>query len=1103
MKLKQSTKPFSGKSIFFGQRIITYFTVLTALLFFQVNTAQAEGSGKWGVTANRQVNLFVPATATSSGVPGGGNTGYVARGFMMLASTTGSVANPYNPAHRLYVWVKSGETVFWGFRGTSGSNVTFDWYYDNNSVTNTGLGYFPSATTTANGRVSAQSQSVNVSGTGAAQGRPADASAATNGPQQVTGSGYNAYSFTNNTGAARAFWVEINSNNLEFNFWDITVASGTTGSYSRKTGRVYCKYWSVVNELPNVAGSARSDGLSFPASFGFYVPIDNTNTSENDFYVKSVNFGGSNAGYAIFYANADGPRNNQDFDLNRRSIAGAFSTTQYPLFLNIPDASVWPEAPLPKADYTAVFSKKPDSPGGQATFHVTIDNPSIVDILIDLNENGFYDGNDVLISQQFDEPGTYDIYWNGKNGAGADVPSGTSVFFISSLVFYPVHFPIYDMEQCLGITIKHVRPLRAPTTEPTNDVLYWDDTGLTRANIASTSTMSPRSVERNVTGQASPQHIWWATADNGFGNNNTVNTWTGGFNDKIVRELLFNYDSDVDLAVVKTVDAVAVSPGQTVTFTIEATNLPVATNETPVTASGVEVTDAIPAGYSVVDVTVSKGSWSTAASTWIIGTLDENEKVTMTVKATVNATGSYLNTALIQGNENDVNFLNNQDDAMIVIGRGISGNVFNDPNGGHVNNSTGAVNNIPDNLFANLLDADGNVVASTTIDVGGTYSFANMPPATYTVKLSNATGTAGSPPPAYLAPDGWENTGTYNGNVNTGNSGNKNGLSETFTVSNTDVENINFGIQHIPTAYPDIDIVKVNPGETNNAPVDPDLFTGTDPDGGYISAIVLTKFPDQATSITIDGVKYTSFPDIVAAYPGGIPASQQGNPTVSIDVDPVDGEVDVVITYRVLDNFGSASTEATVTLPFSSPAMPVRLIFFKATGTEGSVSLKWQTQTEQNSLGFAAERSRDARSWEGIGWVPAAGISGNSSYVLKYNFDDHNPLKGINYYRLKMIDLDGTYAYSPIVKCEIKELISTYVYPNPVTDQNDLRILGLPDGNEGTGMTIYDLKGKVVAVSKKNKTGKIDTKGITNGVYLLVVKDKKGQVFTFKFSILR
>src|SRR5215217_3732465 len=66
-------------------QIMMGIALLAMALLCGTYRASAEGSGAWGVTGNRQVNLFIPSTSSS----GGGNTGYVTRGFMMLASNTG------------------------------------------------------------------------------------------------------------------------------------------------------------------------------------------------------------------------------------------------------------------------------------------------------------------------------------------------------------------------------------------------------------------------------------------------------------------------------------------------------------------------------------------------------------------------------------------------------------------------------------------------------------------------------------------------------------------------------------------------------------------------------------------------------------------------------------------------------------------------------------------------------------------------------------------------------------------------------------------------------------------------------------------------------
>lgn len=493
-------------------------------LIVKIDESNAEGSGDWGTATNRQSMLWVPA---STGV-----SGYGTRGCMMIPSGVSG----YNAGHRLYVYVKQGETVFWGFRrGGSTGNIRVRWFYDANSTD-----FFPEGIT-GGARTQWSSTDYDASSSGGANGRPADANAAHIGPSQVTGTGYLGRSFTNNTGADRAFWVEISNTNtnstiitsgFNINFWDITVASGSAGSYIEQKGRVYSRYWSVSNSRADISvnsltilNKGQADAYSFHDDFGFYVPIDNTYTpATDDYFIKRIRFPGSSGGWTNFFANQDGPRNTLSFEENRKSITGTSSNNyQYPLFINDPDPSIWKTTTPPSATLDIVYNEKAaPATGGEANVNININLPAIVDILIDINGNDVYDNNDVILSAIYESPGNYAIYWNGEDANGVELPSGGEVNFIASVAFFPVHFPIYDLEQNLGIEVTNIRP-----GEVVQDFIFWDDSNIDRIGLIPSD--SPQSVEVNVTGVLSPEHIWWATGDDGFSNNITINTWTASF----------------------------------------------------------------------------------------------------------------------------------------------------------------------------------------------------------------------------------------------------------------------------------------------------------------------------------------------------------------------------------------------------------------------------------------------------------------------------------------------------------------------------------------------------------------------------------------------
>ena len=89
--------------------------------------------------------------------------------------------------------------------------------------------------------------------------------------------------------------------------------------------------------------------------------------------------------------------------------------------------------------------------------------------------------------------------------------------------------------------------------------------------------------------------------------------------------------------------------------------------------------------------------------------------------------------------------------------------------------------------------------------------------------------------------------------------------------------------------------------------------------------------------------------------------------------------------------------------------LPIELIHFSAEAIGREVKLTWATASEINNDFFTLERTTNMRDIEIIGRKPGAG---NSNTVLRYSYTDRDPHPGINYYRLKQTDYDGTFEYS-------------------------------------------------------------------------------------------
>ncbi|GGN04089.1 hypothetical protein GCM10010967_43720 [Dyadobacter beijingensis] len=138
----------------------------------------------------------------------------------------------------------------------------------------------------------------------------------------------------------------------------------------------------------------------------------------------------------------------------------------------------------------------------------------------------------------------------------------------------------------------------------------------------------------------------------------------------------------------------------------------------------------------------------------------------------------------------------------------------------------------------------------------------------------------------------------------------------------------------------------------------------------------------------------------------------------------------------------------------SCAALPVTLAHFKAKAERGTAVLQWATAEEKNSDFFEIEHSFDAKVWHRVGGQQA---KGESHAVVNYEWTHTAPVNGINYYRLKMADLDGTFTYSHIEPLKFENLVRAVVYPNPVAD-----ILFVQNSKDAMLLRIIDATGKKV-----------------------------------------
>ena len=172
--------------------------------------------------------------------------------------------------------------------------------------------------------------------------------------------------------------------------------------------------------------------------------------------------------------------------------------------------------------------------------------------------------------------------------------------------------------------------------------------------------------------------------------------------------------------------------------------------------------------------------------------------------------------------------------------------------------------------------------------------------------------------------------------------------------------------------------------------------------------------------------------------------------------------------------------------------LPVTLTTFEATGKQKSVQLTWAADTEDQFAGYEAQRSLDGQSYQKIAWVDAKGTAGGPA---RYELYDNEPaFNQPMYYRLRMVDLDGTAEFSPIRSVTLQQKAEAVLFPNPSKGQFFIRFEEAVQ--PGTQLEIFDALGRSMArriLEEGTLLEELSLDGAENGVYRVRVT-KAGQV---------
>ncbi len=236
------------------------------------------------------------------------------------------------------------------------------------------------------------------------------------------------------------------------------------------------------------------------------------------------------------------------------------------------------------------------------------------------------------------------------------------------------------------------------------------------------------------------------------------------------------------------------------------------------------------------------------------------------------------------------------------------------------------------------------------------------------------------------------------------------------------------------------------------------------------------------------------------SLPCGSDIYVMGGATITSDGGGNSNTIEICGTVYWSSSYGNLS--GPVCLPANAPdcgrVMPVELISFAAEACGGQICVSWTTATEKNNAFFVLEKMNNNSEFVAIATIPSQGKNGNSRINLSYTSADVSPDAGLNYYRLKQVDHDSTFAYSPIAVFN-KEMnaLSLNVYPNPNNGEFSVNVSGTPSS---AVLVIKNSFGETIQESMISGTTQVKLDGVMPGVYFCMV-NVNGEVISQRVVI--
>lgn len=182
----------------------------------------------------------------------------------------------------------------------------------------------------------------------------------------------------------------------------------------------------------------------------------------------------------------------------------------------------------------------------------------------------------------------------------------------------------------------------------------------------------------------------------------------------------------------------------------------------------------------------------------------------------------------------------------------------------------------------------------------------------------------------------------------------------------------------------------------------------------------------------------------------------------------------------------------------SSSVLPVTLTRFEAKASGLDAQLSWTTAQEKNNRYFQVERALDGGEFEAVTQVAGAGTS-TTAHAYAHRDAGAGLRARTAYYRLKQVDLDGTFAYSEVQAVRFADVTDAILYPNPATEQLLVRLPASADAL--TALTVYSALGQQLlhqpVAARPDAT--LDVRRLPAGTYLLRLHTASGKFLTRRF----